>query len=81
VRHRGVEVMRGRSVSIPLSGNRVAFYSETAATLSYPLPEGSPVRVERLGAGSRSDHPSRIEGGRLLVDVQPFVPVIARLHG
>ncbi|MHC5794632.1 endo-alpha-N-acetylgalactosaminidase family protein [Lacisediminihabitans sp. FW035] len=81
VRHRGVEVMRGRSVSIPLSGDRVAFYSETAATLSSPLPEGSPVRVERLGAGSCSDHPYRIEGGRLMVDVQPFIPVIARLHG
>jgi hypothetical protein len=79
VRRHGVEILNGRSVSIPLSDDRVAFYSERATTLSYPV-SSAPVRVERLGATSRADHPFRVEGGRLVVDIEAFVPVVARLR-
>jgi hypothetical protein len=78
--HDGVEIMNDRSPSAPVGVDRMAFYSETAATLRYPLPESfdsAVLRVERLRADSRQAHDYVIEAGSIVVDVEPGVPVVA----
>ncbi|GAB3839030.1 endo-alpha-N-acetylgalactosaminidase family protein [Kribbella italica] len=77
--YRGVEIMNGNSVTVPMDDRRIAFYSDTAKTLSYPLPHGADpakLRAKLITATEHVTHPVTVKAGRITVDVPANTPVV-----
>ncbi|KAA2260673.1 hypothetical protein F0L68_19955 [Solihabitans fulvus] len=81
--YNGIKIMNNYSVTVPMDSTRIAFYSRTAQTLTYPLPSG--VNPAAIGASAlygdhRGDIPVSVDSGTISVTVPAGVPVVVYLN-
>jgi hypothetical protein len=75
----GATIARNQSTTCPVDAKRIAFYSRSGGRLTYPLPApwtGAKVTARKLTVDGRGAFPVRIEGGQILVEAPPRVPVM-----
>ncbi len=75
----GATIARNQSTTCPVDAKRIAFYSRSGGRLTYPLPApwtGAKVTARKLTVDGRGAFPVRIEGGEILVEAPPRVPVM-----
>ncbi|MFF7993392.1 DUF5696 domain-containing protein [Kitasatospora xanthocidica] len=80
--YNGKQIMNGYSATVPMDSTRIAFYSQTAKTLTYPLPAGADpakVRASALYGDHRSDITATVDAGTISVAVPAGVPVVVNL--
>ncbi|MFJ2865607.1 DUF5696 domain-containing protein [Kitasatospora sp. NPDC087314] len=80
--YNGKQIMNGYSATVPMDSTRIAFYSQTAKTLTYPLPAGADpakVRASALYGDHRGDITATVDTGTISVSVPAGVPVIVYL--
>jgi hypothetical protein len=81
--YKGITIINNGDITCPMDDNRIAFYSKTTKTLSYPLPKGaneSSIRAAALFADHRVDIPVSIDNGLIKVNVTKQVPTIVYLN-
>jgi hypothetical protein len=77
--YQGIQIMDGNSLTCPVDKNRIAFYSKTERTLSYPIPENadkSKFRAKVLFDDRETDFPYKLVNGGIEITVPSCRPVI-----
>jgi len=75
----GFRIMDGNSITCPIDQHRIAFYSKTEKTLSYPIPKSANktlIKVRALYEDKSEEFPFKIVNGNLEITVPACRPVI-----
>jgi len=75
----GIRIMDGNSITCPMDKKRIAFYSKTKKTLSYPLPvkvNKSLLKARILYEDKSENYPFEIINGNIVINVPESTPVI-----
>jgi hypothetical protein len=79
----GIQIMDGNSITCPIDNNRIAFYSKTEKTLTYPVPDlknKALFKAKVLYEDRLENFPFKIDNGKIEITVPAGRPVILSIE-